>query len=169
MHSMKYALIASSVALLFGCNALLPMFTPKPTVVATPQPTANASPSTSPALSALNESRARHLDAYKIDVAQHILSANAGHTFSGRLPPMLPAIVIVNIRLEGNGNVAKAIVQRSRDHEASRIAIASVLRAAPYPKPARQLHSGRNLLEFSETFLFDDDYRFQLRTLAGPQ
>jgi protein TonB len=168
MHSMKNALIASSLALLFGCN-VLPMFTPKPTVVATPQPTANASPSTSPVLSALNESQASHLDAYKIDVAQHILSANAAHTFSGRLPPMLPAIVIVNISLDGNGNVAKAVVQRSRDHEASRVALASVLRAAPYPKPARLLHTHSKLLEFSETFLFNADYRFQLRTLAGPQ
>ena len=168
MRSMKTALIASSVALLVGCN-VLPMFTPKPTVGATPQPTANASPSTSPALGALHESQASHLNAYKIDVARHILTVNAGNTFSGQLPPMLPAIVIVNISLDDNGNVAKAVVQRSRDHEASRIAIASVLRAAPYPRPARLLRSGSKLLEFSETFLFNADYRFQLRTLAGPQ
>lgn len=163
MRTIKHALIASSIILLFGCN-VLPMFTPKPTVVAPPQST--ASPSTSPAL---NESLASHLDAYKIDVARHILSANGGHTFSGQLPPMLPAIVIVNISLDSNGNVAKAVVQRSRDQEASRVALASVLRAAPYPKPARLLRSGSKLLEFSETFLFNADYRFQLRTLAGPQ
>lgn len=163
MRAMKNALIASSITLLFGCNVLPPMLIPKPSV-APPQPAASASPS-----STLSESHASHLDAYKIDVAQHILSANAGNTFSGQLPPMLPAIVIVNISLDGNGNVAKAVVQRSRDQEASRVAIASVMRAAPYPKPARLLHSGRKLLEFSETFLFNDDYRFQLRTLAGPQ
>ncbi len=168
MRALKNALIASGVTLLVGCN-ILPMFTPRPTVGATPQPTANASPSTSPALSALIESQAAHLDAYKIDFARHILAANAGNTFSGQLPPMLPAIVIVNISLDDDGNVAKAVVQRSRDQEASRVAIASVLRAAPYPKPARLLHSGRKMLEFSETFLFNADYHFQLRTLAGPQ
>ena len=161
MRTIKHVLIASSVTLLCGCN-VLPMFTPKPTVVAPQQPAASASP-------VLNESQASHLDAYKIDVARHILSANAGNIFSGQLPPMLPAIVIVNISLDDNGNVAKAVVQRSRDQEASRVAIASVLRAAPYPKPARLLHSGRKLLEFSETFLFNANYRFQLRSLAGPQ
>lgn len=159
MRSIKHALIASSVALLFGCNVLPPMLVPKPSV-APPQPAASP---------AVNESLASHLNAYKIDVARHILSANADNTFSGQLPPMLPAIVIVNISLDDNGNVTKAVVQRSRDQEASRVALASVLRAAPYPRPVRLLHSGRKLLEFSETFLFNADYRFQLRTLAGPQ
>lgn len=162
MRSMKNTLIAGSVALLFGCNAV-PLFPPKPSLTpAAPQPAASAR-------SVLAESQAGHLDAYKIDFARHVLSANAGNTFSGQLPPMLPAIVIVNISLDDNGNVTKAVVQRSRDQEASRVAIASVLRAAPYPKPARLLRSGRKLLEFSETFLFNADYRFQLRTLAGPQ
>ena len=32
------------------------------------------------------------LDAYKAEVAQHVMRRNSEHTFSGRLPPMLPAI-----------------------------------------------------------------------------
>lgn len=165
MRSLKKALIASSLALLFGCNAL-PMFTPQPPIAA-PPPLPAAS--TNPVPSASQASPLpRHLDAYKLDFARHILAANAGHTFSGQLPPMLPAIVIVNISLDDDGNVAKAVVQRSRDDEASKVAIASILRAAPYPKPAHLRHSSR-LLEFSETFLFNADYRFQLRSLAAPQ
>ena len=42
---------------------------------------------------------------------------------------------------------------------------ARVRQAAPYPKPpARLLRGGR--LELSETWLFQDDGRFQLRTRA---
>ena len=154
MRAMKNALIVSSVALLFGCNSL-PMFKPQPPVAALPRPA--------------GQSETSSLDTYKIDVAQHILAGNADTIFSGQLPPMLPAIVVVNIGIDADGQLRKAVVQRSRNQEASRVALTSLRRVGSYPKPARLLHSGSKLLEFSETFLFNADYKFQLRTLAGPQ
>jgi len=164
MRSMRIALIASSAAVLFGCNSLS-MLISKPLITPS-QPAASARGGASPALS---ESQARHLDAYKIDVAQHILAGNADTIFSGRLPPMLPAIVVVNIGIDADGRLSKAVVQRSRNQEASRVALASLRRVGTYPKPARLLRAGSKVLEFSETFLFNADYKFQLRTLAGPQ
>ncbi|MEO8407490.1 MAG: energy transducer TonB [Oxalobacteraceae bacterium] len=161
MRTMKNALIASSASLLFGCNALS-MLKPQSSVVPLPRSAASASP-------ALRESQASHLDAYKNDVAQHILAGNADAIFSGRLPPMLPAIVVVSISIDADGQLRTAVVQRSRDHKASRVALASLKRVTPYPKPVLLLRSGSKLLEFSETFLFNADYKFQLRTLAGPQ
>ena len=159
MRTMKNALIASSLALLFGCDSL-PLLKPQPSVA--PPPIASASPT-------LGESQASHLDAYKIDVAQRILAGNTDTIFSGQLPPMLPAIVVVNIGIDADGQLSKAVVQRSRNQEASRVALASLRRIGSYPKPARLLRSGSKVLEFSETFLFNADYKFQLRTLAGPQ
>lgn len=158
MHAVKTALIACSAALLFGCNTL-PTLLPKPST-ARPQPAAGTP---------LRESQASHLDAYKNDVAQHILAGNADAIFSGPLPPMLPAIVVVNISIDADGRLSKAVVQRSRNAEASRVALTSLKRVAPFPKPAQLLRAGNKVLEFSETFLFNHEYKFQLRTLAGPQ
>lgn len=154
MRTIKNALIVSSVALLFGCG-LLPILNPQPTLATQPQ--------------SASQSQAGNLDAYKIDVAQHILAGNADTIFNGQLPPLLPAIVVVSIGIDANGQLSKAVVQRSRNQEASRVALASLRRVGNYPKPARLLHSGSKMLEFSETFLFNADYKFQLRTLAAPQ
>ena len=110
------------------------------------------------------------LAAYKTEVAQHVVRRNTGHTFAGELPPMLPAIVVLNITVDKNGRMTKVTVQRSRDPDASRVAVASMERSGTLPKlPASLLASSENSLTFSETFLFDKEYRFQLRSLARPQ
>jgi hypothetical protein len=109
------------------------------------------------------------LDAYKAEVAQHVVRANPGQTFSGRLPPMLPAIVVVNITVGEDGEVQDVVVQRSRDPSASEVALASMRRTGKLPRPSYLLGANIRALTFSETFLFDDQYRFQLRSLAGPQ
>lgn len=110
-----------------------------------------------------------NVDDYKLLVAAHILKTNSAATFSGRLPPMLPAIVVVEIRIGHDGEVEHARVVRSRDKEASRLALEAVRLAAPYPRPGHLLHRQHKSLDFAETFLFNKEYQFQLRTLAGPQ
>ena len=97
------------------------------------------------------------------------MRANSGQTFSGRLPPMLPAIVVVNITVGHDGELRDVVVQRSRDASASEVALASMRRSGRLPPPSRVLAANMRALTFSETFLFDDQYRFQLRSLAGPQ
>lgn len=95
--------------------------------------------------------------------------ANSGQTFSGPLPPMLPAIVVVNITVGEDGELQEVAVQRSRDPDASKVAVASMRRSGRLPRPANLLFTNTRALTFSETFLFDHQYRFQLRSLAGPQ
>jgi protein TonB len=109
------------------------------------------------------------LEAYKSNVARHIMRNNTEHTFSGRLPPMLPAIVVLRITVDKDGNLTRVIVQRSRDDDASAVALASMERSGPLPKPVDLAMDAEDSLTFLETFLFNADYRFQLRTLAGPQ
>jgi protein TonB len=108
-----------------------------------------------------------NVEAYKADVAEQVMRYNTAHTFSGRLPPMLPAIVVLSITVDKTGKVTRVSVQRSRDNDASNVALASMRRAGPLPRPFN-LATG-NSLTFSETFLFNADYRFQLRTLAPIQ
>jgi protein TonB len=110
------------------------------------------------------------LDAYKTEVAQHVVRRNAAHTFTGQLPPMLPAIVVLNITVDKDGRMTNVAVQRSRDPDASRVAVASMERSGTLPRlPASLLVSNGDSLTFSETFLFNKEYRFQLRSLARPQ
>ena len=114
------------------------------------------------------------LDAYKASVARHIAGINADRTFSGRLPPILPAIVVLNISVDKEGQLTNVQVQRSRDPQASQVALASVRRSGPLPRPGGLLMRNGSAMTFSETFLFQRSggpasYRFQLRSLAGPQ
>jgi protein TonB len=109
------------------------------------------------------------LDAYKAEVAQHVIKHNPDQTFSGKLPDMLPAVVVLNITVDKNGGLTAVEVQRSRDPDASKVALASIRRSEPLPKPANLLAKNTDSVTFSETFLFDSQYHFQLRSLAGPQ
>jgi protein TonB len=110
-----------------------------------------------------------NLDAYKAEVAQHVIKHNPDQTFSGKLPDMLPAVVVLNITVDKNGEMTAVEVQRSRDPDASKVALASMRRSGPLPKPVNLLAKSSDSVTFSETFLFDSQYRFQLRSLAGPQ
>jgi protein TonB len=109
------------------------------------------------------------IDSYKVWVARHILRSNLGHTFDGHLPPMLPAIVVMRLSVDSTGAVTDAFVQRSRDDVASQVAMASIRRSGTLPLPCDLLVRPDGTLTFSETFLFNSLYQFQLRSLADPQ
>ena len=151
------------LAALGGCSAVQPVASTARRLVAAilPTPTPRTEAPVAPP--------SRTLEAYKAEVAQHIMRANSGQTFSGRLPPMLPAIVVVNITVGEDGELQDVAVQRSRDPDASKVAVASMRRTGRLPRPVNLLAANTRALTFSETFLFDDQYRFQLRSLAGPQ
>ena len=72
----------------------------------------------------------------------------------------------MSIAPDASGNVVDARVLRDNvDAQTVRNAMDSVRRGASYPRPAAQLLN-RGRLEFSESWLFRDDGKFQLRTLA---
>jgi protein TonB len=108
------------------------------------------------------------LDDYKSRVAQHVLQHNPDRSYSGKLPPMLPAIVVLQITVDENGGLESVAVQRSRDDDASQIALDSMRRSTPLPPP-HALARADGKLTFMETFLFADSGRYQLRSLAEPQ
>ena len=151
------------LAALGGCSAVQPVASTAIRLVTAilPTPTPRTEATVAPP--------SRSLDAYKAEVAQQVMRANSGQTFSGRLPPMLPAIVVVNITVGEDGELQDVAVQRSRDPDASKVAVASMRRSGRLPRPMNLLATNMRALTFSETFLFDDQYRFQLRSLAGPQ
>jgi protein TonB len=107
------------------------------------------------------------LDNYKTQVAQHVASRNPEHQYSGTLPAMLPAVVVLEITVDQDGRMTDVAVQRARDAHAAQVALASMRRSEPLPPPQRLAQSGP--LKFSETFLFADAERYQLRSIASGQ
>jgi protein TonB len=159
--------LLATVAALSACGTLAS----QPTApAAQPEPTADnaLAPETQSAQCNRNGSIAT-IDTYKVGVARHILRSNFGHTFDGHLPPMLPAIVVMRLSVDSAGAVTDVFVQRSRDDVASQVAMASIRRSGTFPLPCDLLVRPDGTLTFSETFLFNSLYQFQLRSLADPQ
>jgi protein TonB len=129
-------------------------------------PTAAIAPVPSPAA----PSAARNLNAYKREVAQSIYRSNAGSLFEGPPPAMLKSIIVLSIGINRDGRPVRLSVLRSNGYpELERIAVESVRRAAPLPSPGAAVVAKNGLAEYAETWLFRDDGRFQIRSLAEVQ
>jgi protein TonB len=93
---------------------------------------------------------------------------NAERTFDGAPPPLLRAVVVLQVTIDGTGAVTGIRTLRTRDDQLAVVATRSVRAAAPLPAPPRELlRQGR--VQVAETWLFRDDGRFQVRSLAEVQ
>jgi protein TonB len=103
-------------------------------------------------------------------VAHHIHSVNAAKVFEGRPPYPLKAVVVLELTVAADGRLQRLSVLRTPAHarELGDEAIRTVRAAAPLPAPPRAL-LGTGNVRFTETWLFREDDRFQLRTLALEQ
>jgi hypothetical protein len=100
---------------------------------------------------------------YRISAAKKIMAANPSATYAGEVPNPLASIPVLEITLNSDGSVASMDVLR-RPHfypETIELAKAAVRRAAPFGSVA---HLPRPWT-FNETFLFNDDLKFQLHAL----
>ena len=109
------------------------------------------------------------LDQYKDVLARHIVLHNADRMFTGPVPPVLPAVVVLHISVDHNGGLTAIDVLRSIDGDASRLAMDALRRSGPLPAPHNLLAAHEIALSYTETFLFNKDRQFQLRSLAPPQ
>ncbi|MFJ2995262.1 energy transducer TonB [Pandoraea sp. NPDC087047] len=110
------------------------------------------------------------LDQYKIVAAQRVTEVNAREITPGNPQPMLRSVVSLEYWVDRDGNVTGVALYRSNgDEEAERIAIASLRRASPLPAPSRALVDSSGRVRAVETWLFNNDGRFQLRSVAAPQ
>lgn len=103
-------------------------------------------------------------------VAHHIQSINAAKVFEGRPPHPLKAVVVLEVTVAADGRLQRVSVLRTPAHarELGDEAIRTIRQAAPLPAPPRALLNTGNV-RFTETWLFREDNRFQLRTLALEQ
>ncbi len=111
------------------------------------------------------------VDDYKRDAARKIAHSNRQHTFEGKLPRVLPAVVVLRVTVDAAGRIIDLWVQRAPEYGdvAADIALTSMYRTAILPRPLNLVNAWNRTLSFSETFLFNEDDRFQIRSLAPVQ
>lgn len=149
------------VALLAACAAPDRDGSRRATVAGTgaqPATVAGATPAARPS------GRARDWSEYKLRAAQRIHQASAGETFVGPLPDPLQSIPVLQVHLDRDGSVRDITVLRTPRQSPQTIEMAkrAIRRAAPF-EPVGHLPRP---WQFNETFLYNDDLKFQLRTLV---
>ena len=152
---------------LAACGAPTPTPPPAPPPQQQQQQPLAPSPAPQAATPKLEPARTP-LDRYKRAVAQQILQANTASTYDGVPPHMLRAVIVLQLTVDGKGALTGVKTLRSRSAEHAAAATKSVRTAGPLPAPPRELLRGGRL-EFAETWLFRDDGKFQVRSVAEAQ
>lgn len=114
-------------------------------------------------------STADTVGAYREALANRIVQVNSTKVYVGRPQALLRSVVVVKYVVDANGGLVRSEILRSnRDRATETTALASLRSTAPFPKPATALLR-KGQLELMETWLFNNDGRFQLRTIAEAQ
>jgi protein TonB len=156
----------SLVALLAGCSSTpLPPLQPLPPVTAGPGVNQSPGATSLPAQPAL-VSLAKTAREYRKDAAAHLYEKNQDRIYQGKLPPLLYAIGVLQVDVDGRGRVTHINWMRAPKHAPEVVAEIerTVRQAAPYPVPARM---GR--VTYTDTWLWHRSGTFQLDTLTEGQ
>jgi protein TonB len=104
--------------------------------------------------------------AYRMDAARHIYASYPEKIYKGKLPPLVHAIVVLEMDLDANGQLKSINLIRVPTHAPDVTdAVKDLIRkASPMPAPKR-LGGAR----FTEIWLVDKSGRFQLDALTEGQ
>ncbi|MBI3370337.1 MAG: energy transducer TonB [Betaproteobacteria bacterium] len=166
MQARALPLIIALALALASCESPRPRLepakpAPPPVVIAPPAPPPAPVEPDRPGLT---------LQDYQKEIATAIVSTSSGETFQGKLPPLLRSVVVLQVSIDKQGMPDMVTLFRSNGFaDLEKLAVAAVYRAAPYPIPGRSLLAGRSSLSFTESFLFRNDGRFQVRSIAEEQ
>lgn len=167
INAMKTTLGLSLILSIFaGCSTNV---TTEPPPVARVDPATGIAPVDAAETTRDATSTASTLDGYKQDLAHRISQVNSTKVYVDRPQALLRSVVVLKYQVDANGNLVRSEILRSnRDRETETIALATLKNTAPFPKPAPHLlRQGR--VDIMESWLFNNDGRFQLRTIALPQ
>lgn len=163
-----------------GVSAICACSSPAPAPPSATPPA--AAPAAAPAAPAAPSSAAVHpappvrlaprdpaLETWKRAAAERIHAANTKELFAGRPHHLLQAVIVVEATVDRTGKVTQSRIVRSPGIKAlDQVALSSLKAASPLPAPPTALVA-RGTLVYSETWLFQNDGRFQVRTLAMAQ
>ncbi len=116
-------------------------------------------------------SGAATLAEYRREVAGLLHAANDGMVFEGAPPNPVRAVIVMRAEVDASGGMRRLELMRAPWHDPwlEDLVRQSVRRAEPFPRPSMKLMSGARSVEFTETWLFDYQGRFRLRSLSLPQ
>ena len=102
---------------------------------------------------------------YRQQAARHLYERNAQRIYSGKLPPMLYAIGVLQVDVDARGQVSRLHWLRAPTHAPEVVSEIerTVRSAAPFPAP------GTGRTTYTDTWLWDRSGRFQLDTLTEGQ
>lgn len=165
-HWLLAGIMAAGAALVAACKS-------GPEPAAAPEsrsPSSTDSPSvTGPVAAAAGSARASaaaNPKAYRQDGASHLYGLNRDRIFSGKLPPQLYAIGVLELDIDRTGKITRLHWLRAPRHapEVVKEIERTVHAAAPFPAPSRL-----GKVTYTETWLWDKSGRFQLDTLTEGQ
>ena len=103
---------------------------------------------------------------YRRDGANHLYAKNSDRIFSGKLPPLLHAVAVLQVDINAQGAVTALRWMRAPTHAPEVVADIerTVRSAAPFPAPIMMGH-----VTYTDTWLWHKSGRFQLDTLTEGQ
>ena len=115
---------------------------------------------------AVQVSTAETEKAYRRDAARHIYAAYPDKIYIGKLPPLVHAVLMLEMDVDAKGQVRNINLIRTPKHapEVTEAVQEMIRRAAPMPAPVRMGGA-----KFTEIWLVDKSGRFQLDTLTDGQ
>lgn len=116
-------------------------------------------------------SAAATLMEYQREVARALHAANPGMVFEGPPPNPVRAVIVMRAEVDAMGGMRRLDLYRAPWHDPWLEALAreTVRQAEPLPRPSMKLMDGAHSVTFTESWLFDYQGRFRLRTLSLPQ
>lgn len=169
MNHPVIASVMAACAALAGCSTVaLPAWDPDgapPPSTAAPAAPGQAgalAPAARATLAPDSLPAARNWTEYRLRAADRINRANPELLYAGALPSVFQAIPVLRVHLTPEGGVSRVDVAREpgQSPETIRIATDAIHRAAPFG-PTAQLPGPA---QFTETFLFNEQLKFRLRT-----
>ena len=163
LTALGLSVTSAVVAFLAGCTST---HLPPPVTVTVPPPKSPAPARVTPPETSALVSQAVTPRAYRRDAASLIYAKNADRIYRGKMPPLLYAVGVLQVELDGKGRVTGISWMRAPTQAPEVMAEIehTVRAAAPYPAP---IHMGR--VTYTDTWLWHKSGTFQLDTLTEGQ
>lgn len=114
-------------------------------------------------------STAASVDEYKRELGRRIQQVNSTKVYVVQPQALLRSVIVMRFVIDANGGLVRSeIIRTNHDRQTEATAVASLRNTAPFPKPPPALLRGGKL-EMSESWLFNNDGKFQVRSLALQQ
>ncbi|MGH6627933.1 MAG: hypothetical protein ACRECD_15565 [Burkholderiaceae bacterium] len=157
------ALSAGAAAIVSGCKTAPTPAPPGPGPTTGPVPT--PAPAPAPVATGKVSGAATPRD-YRRDAASHLYELNSHRIYKGKMPPLLHAVGVLQVEVDGRGRVTSTNWMRAPRHAPEVMAEIerTVRQAAPFPAPSRL---GRVI--YTDTWLWHKSGQFQLDTLTEGQ